>query len=242
MKRRLFKLALFLLLGAIVNVAVAWGCAKWIMLDPLEDTHSFGIDFRDGNDWRLSTTRSNGALLISSIWGDADFLKDSPRLNIKSATSQINMHFKFIHTPDDKQIELTPPIRILTAYGWPKLALWSAYEFQGDAVFPFLSPQSWTIKSGFRISGEQLKRNNIGMIPRTLPYRPIWLGFAFNTAFYAAILWLLILGPFTTRRMIRSKRGRCIKCGYDLRGNFDSGCSECGWGRGETSEQVGCDE
>ncbi len=29
MKRRLTKLVVFLLLGAIVNVAVAWGCAKW---------------------------------------------------------------------------------------------------------------------------------------------------------------------------------------------------------------------
>ena len=29
MKRRLFKLVLFLLLGVIVNVAVAWACARW---------------------------------------------------------------------------------------------------------------------------------------------------------------------------------------------------------------------
>ena len=29
MKRCLLKLALFLLLGAVVNVAVAWGCAIW---------------------------------------------------------------------------------------------------------------------------------------------------------------------------------------------------------------------
>ena len=28
MKRRIFKLSLFLLLGAIVNVAVAWGCGR----------------------------------------------------------------------------------------------------------------------------------------------------------------------------------------------------------------------
>jgi hypothetical protein len=29
MKRRAFKLVVFLLLGAIVNVAVAWGCTCW---------------------------------------------------------------------------------------------------------------------------------------------------------------------------------------------------------------------
>ena len=31
MKHRLTKLAVFILLGAIVNVAVAWGCAYWIV-------------------------------------------------------------------------------------------------------------------------------------------------------------------------------------------------------------------
>jgi sensor histidine kinase regulating citrate/malate metabolism len=29
MKRRIFKLCLFLLVGAMINVAVAWACAKW---------------------------------------------------------------------------------------------------------------------------------------------------------------------------------------------------------------------
>ncbi len=49
--------------------------------------------------------------------------------------------------------------------------------------------------------------------------------------FYAALLWLLVFGPFTARRFIRRKRGRCINCGYDLRGDFSAGCSECGWRR-----------
>ncbi len=29
MKRHLLTIAMFLLLGAVVNVAVAWGCALW---------------------------------------------------------------------------------------------------------------------------------------------------------------------------------------------------------------------
>jgi len=37
MKRRLFKLAWFILLGAIVNVAVAWGCAT--VLKPRHISH-----------------------------------------------------------------------------------------------------------------------------------------------------------------------------------------------------------
>ena len=66
---------------------------------------------------------------------------------------------------------------------------------------------------------------------RTLPLRPIWPGFLINTLFYATILWLLAFGPFAARRFIRNKQGRCIKCGYDLRGSSGGGCPECGWGR-----------
>ena len=38
---------------------------------------------------------------------------------------------------------------------------------------------------------------------KALPLRPIWPGFAVNTLFYAALLWLLIPGPFVLRRFIR---------------------------------------
>ena len=51
--------------------------------------------------------------------------------------------------------------------------------------------------------------------PRVLPLGIGWPGFAANTAFYAAILWLLIPGSFVLRRVIRVKRGLCPKCGYE---------------------------
>ena len=62
----------------------------------------------------------------------------------------------------------------------------------------------------------------------SLPLRPLWPGFAINTVFYATILWLLTLAPFTARRMIRRKRGHCIKCGYDLSHAEHKVCPECG--------------
>ncbi len=66
---------------------------------------------------------------------------------------------------------------------------------------------------------------------RLLPLRPLWPGFAFNTVFYAVLLWILWLSPFVVRRAIRRKRGRCVNCGYDLRGTSGGGgevCPECG--------------
>jgi len=52
-----------------------------------------------------------------------------------------------------------------------------------------------------------------------------------DTLFYAAIWFGMFFGFSSAKRFIRAKRGRCPRCGYDLRGNLDAGCPECGWGR-----------
>jgi len=95
---------------------------------------------------------------------------------------------------------------------------------------------------------------------RPIPLRPIFPGFVVNTLFYAAMWFGIFFGIAALRRFIRKKRGRCVKCSYDLRGHRhmalgnghsggDSdttetqmpnaksrmpsaiGCPECGWGR-----------
>ncbi len=59
-----------------------------------------------------------------------------------------------------------------------------------------------------------------------LPLKPTWPGLALNTLFYAAILWLLIPGPFALRRFLRVRRGLCPKCAYPM--GESSVCTECG--------------
>jgi hypothetical protein len=77
-------------------------------------------------------------------------------------------------------------------------------------------------------------------MPRVLPYRVIWPGFAINTVFYAAMLWLLWIArrtPGKIRRFIivrgRVSRGRCPACGYKIAPGTAAAspggpCSECG--------------
>ncbi len=55
MKRRLTKLVVFLLLGAIVNVAVAWGCA--LVLAELSQSTGGWPDRRTGSSYRGSNYR-----------------------------------------------------------------------------------------------------------------------------------------------------------------------------------------
>ena len=59
-----------------------------------------------------------------------------------------------------------------------------------------------------------------------LPWHPLWPGFAVNTVFYAAMLWLLFAAPFRFRRYRRIKRGLCPACAYPI-GTSDV-CTECG--------------
>ncbi len=59
-----------------------------------------------------------------------------------------------------------------------------------------------------------------------VPIRPVWPGFALNTLFYAALLWLLIPGPFVLRRFLRVRRGLCPKCAYPM--GESAVCTECG--------------
>jgi hypothetical protein len=61
-----------------------------------------------------------------------------------------------------------------------------------------------------------------------LPLRPIWPGFAINTIFYAALLWVLFYGPGKIRRLMRIRRGYCPACGYTIAPGVGDKCSECG--------------
>ncbi len=132
-------------------------------------------------------------------------------------------------------------VRVYEGRGWPLLALSCTHETSMAAIIAQLTSKAKVTSltpKGAILTGLTPARSVRGFfVPRTLPLRPIWPGFTVNTIFYAAILWLLTLGPFTARRIIRRKRGRCIKCGYDLRGTSGGGggCPECGWQRSKSS-------
>lgn len=69
---------------------------------------------------------------------------------------------------------------------------------------------------------------------RAIPFLPIWPGLVLDSTLYATLLWMMMRVSSTLRGLIRRKRGRCLACGYDLRGDLAGGCPECGWGRVST--------
>lgn len=58
------------------------------------------------------------------------------------------------------------------------------------------------------------------------PTRIIWSGLIINMVFYAGLLWTIFFGPFAARRWIRRRRGLCERCAYPT--GTSPVCTECG--------------
>ncbi|MEE8154327.1 MAG: hypothetical protein V3T53_05145 [Phycisphaerales bacterium] len=201
MKRWITKLVLFLLLGAIVNVGVAWECVllpfSYVVQKTLPLSESLlarELRLNNPSDVPLveeAVSRSFGCLrlLSDTYWPHDDSADTGWRFYAGVCTIEA---------------------------GWPFRV------FDGEAQYidggtTYVHAVLWPPRREISYVGGDF-----------LPVRPLWTGFLANVIFYAAILWLLSVTPYALRRFIRSKRGHCIECGYDLRGTEHEVCPECG--------------
>ena len=231
MKRRLRIIAVFLLLGAVVNVAVAWGCVAWIYVEPETPRYRFAIA-EDGHSyvyWAVDSWPRIGAVRISSYWrtqgvGYFPATEATPE-DIVPAWGE------FLR-PVDNGDSAPFHLRAVDGRGWPMVSMWSGFEFE-----VFSDPESRhsrgkaigdakTVKLGLELAPHPGKLATPSFSTRVLPLGIIWPGFLGNTLLYAALLWLLIPGPFALRRFLRLRRGLCPKCAYPM--GESAACTECG--------------
>ena len=222
MKRCLLTLALFVILGAIVNVAVAWvGASAEMHSHPrnsLVFEHSTG-EMGDTGLWRLH---------VEAGWPDSPSFDHSRERVFASRRHLVGGSSGLLDVPDHATLdELRKQLRGLgefrverVAAGFPMRSLqqdwWSGEPLADDLFEP--------------ASGD----DGLHLGSHVLPLKPIWTGFAINTVFYAVIVWggwLLFAAPFVLRRTRRIRRGLCPKCAYDLRGIESKECPECGAAR-----------
>ena len=199
MKRRLFKLVVLLLLGATVNVAVAWAIAA--------------LDRPGGNMRAIAVDR------VTSVWDRYRWENWAEAPFSGNSYITIGTRLLVAGAPDE-----TDSFCLVyeAACGLPAKSIAYGYTLdhgRGKHRFHDCVRLPW-----------QTRTVMFGQTGNYLPYRVLWPGFAVNTIFYAAVLWLLAFGPFAARRIIRRKRGRCIQCGYDLRHAPHDACPECGAG------------
>ena len=236
MKHRLFKLVVFLLLGAVTTVGVSWFCVLRTTWGRWEDlfTVEVGSWPLTSPRWEVAGEMTFGATVITSSL-ECDWKPFSNEFHIGSGYDPIETWlprwaFPRAARPDD--LHPTCDWHLAeTASGWPFLAAYSSmlWKLLGPGGEGSGAEIDAKIYGG--ITGPWLQPPETEWWQFALPLKPLWLGFALDTLVYGALWGGLLLVPRLGRRFVRFSRGCCGSCGYDLRGEFSSGCPECGWRR-----------
>ena len=217
MKRRITYLVFFILLGAIINVAVAWGCVYF------PQKHKIRSE-------RTVTTEERQFLFDRLIRGES--CRTPSWVTQKWDINKVKW--------GDFEDEGTVWVYTSTGYKEELLMTSISYEYETSSSTFFGGSSSISVGGSDRLDGFYISAGYpilamstfVCDIPdkdnRFYPYDPIWPGFAINTLIYAVIVGILWSIPFTMRRIIRRKRGACLKCGYDLRHADHKVCPECG--------------
>jgi hypothetical protein len=231
------RVVVFVMLGAIVNIAVAWGLAMLVN----EPRHGgFGLSRCTGGDPAINpewgTLRVNqvwcagamniemhryrgGSLLPRGEGEPASLLPEWTGLREPSAAYKAGALEQWT-----KPGTVGAEVALVEMRGWPILSMALLHMLD-------LPASGMNTRHGWNTSAMRSRSQLNGHpIPRSLPLRPIWPGFALNTVFYSFVLWLMFAAPLALRRWRRIQRGLCVKCGYDLRKRPSDSlvCPECG--------------
>jgi hypothetical protein len=223
-------IALVLIAGAIINVAVAWGCSFW-------NSEMYPMIGHTG--WHLNQQVFD-AHLYKNRSSCRVVTREDREMNgeHRAVTPQGLQAIRHILTSEgfprwsypwqtlnhsesaDRAEQQTVSDR---ASGWPLLTM--RCRFLGQSQLGPIPP----LECGIRLEPRFAHTFPTKIyIHRALPLRPIWPGFAINTIFYAAVLWVLFAVPVKVRRWRRIKRGLCAACGYSLHQSLSDKCPECG--------------
>jgi hypothetical protein len=201
-KRTLFIALLLLAGGAIVNVAVAWGCVLWLQRPILSGNKT------SQSSWPESVPANWETDVRVSIWTNWTSTEKTGYGSLRTSEPAITAMYV---------LEAGFPFRALRR-------IVRQVEHAGISLSRPDQAESSTWKEGI-IWPDQLEWLNCQFV-RVMPGTPIWPGFAINTIFYAAILWLLWIAPGKIRRFIRVRRHRCPACAYPV--GTSPVCTECG--------------
>ncbi len=234
----------------MTTIAVAWGCASQQTFPPYYVT---GFYFRPGGEWLWCIDRYDrpgacklGWKMFFGGWriGEGEYeynpgaSKSSQRRQLERLSrappddrhqlwdrADVPSWSKLGKTPDAKRDKEFRRVREEYAFGWPGLAL--GYRFESDAPRKQYDPSLERYVGALHIASSLPLTSWTGY----LPLQVLWRGFVADSLLYA-VGWFVPIGGIALARLgLRRCRGKCAKCGYDLRGDFSTGCSECGWGR-----------
>jgi len=246
------RVVVFLLLGAIVNVAVAWGSAVFV---DWQNPPGRLFEHDASYSWPATPPRTYPPIATSMVEhvapgvsvqvfsAQADTSKTIERTIQALRDGVLNEWAELVRARvSATQVGAPGKYGYLSIRcGWPLRAieggsfLWvtlQSYLFETDAppvrnCMLALAVEISRDSSTGQWSVTWPHSPMAGWPPdKVVPLRPIWPGFAVNTLFYTAILWLFFVAPFALRRRRRIKRGLCPACAYPV--GTSPVCTECG--------------
>ena len=221
MKRWTLRISLMLILGVVTTVGVAWGLA----VGPRPNLEGGKLVFTATTPvWYGGYYAQAGAREIHwfPLWLNPERSVDLVEKELRAGAEVIDPSFwSRVNAFDATFLEdnwFSEDLLVVDeSYGWPGYALEFSFSIEPDRSDDSL----WTLHHGAWNIAEGLY----------LPVRPIFPGFIINTVLYAAIWFVLIFGWRAHLRLVRRWQGYCPMCKYDVRGDMEQGCPECGWGR-----------
>lgn len=227
--KHLRTILIFLLLGAVVNVSVAWGIVLFVDVIGRNANWSGGAEIVGNESWALSRWDSFGSMLFESERARGEFsslvqqsvAEFDPPSHISSDWAPLDVLTDEYVRAESQDGQLVEELQRFEARGWPLLAFWcvrgSIVHAEEDII---VAPRGFIETS--------LEEPYPSGRPKVLPFLPIWRGIVINSVFYGGPLWLGFITIYGMVRIFRYKLGKCRKCGYDLRGAEHKACPECG--------------
>ena len=222
MNRRPFKLGLLLLAGgAIVNIAVAWGCmheaiggsGKRTTMDKNVTKPTIIVN-SSRTRWQISQGHSELTMTTRGFY----FRPEAPRLPGCSAFAAGLWHKTMNRLPPHKG---TRGI-VENLAGWPLLSLHDVTTEIDDCEGGRWRKLDTEFSGSIEVPELAIRRG----LPSRVPISMLWPGFAINTISYAAILWVVFFVPGKLKRTLRRRRGLCPACAYPI--GTSTVCTECG--------------
>lgn len=209
--RRLASVALFLILGAIADIPIAWSIALWTSTGPLNSVQPPSRSLEKGEpfEWPFPAPTAWGAP-IAVAWSEGFGIDWQAASKLPPGSPDAQTVFGF---------RAGWPFRTMMCYEQRVQdsggALFSKPSLTGGIVLPGrLNSAMWRVDDNHR----------------RLPLMPVWPGFLWGALLNALAFWfLLALIPRAvrfTRSSARVRRNACAACGYP-RGASPQ-CAECG--------------
>lgn len=218
MSRHWRTIALFLVLGVIVNVSLAWAFAAVGSIDPSRTAEIVMYDDGPRQVRGTEPVSLEWPMTVAKRWP-----MPAERIAMRGRGTSWDRAVGFRQTGATR-VEFTLAI---ARFGWPFRSMqWkNSTIFDGQQYQPppigkasIMLPVWLETFSSVRTHGLPARRQ--------LPIEPIWLGFAINSLLFAASLWAILRGWGVLRRFVRDKRGQCPNCGYPV--GTSPVCTECG--------------